>query len=113
MTRDDLIAAQLHEFPDSRIVTDDEAAWWPMETTEVVVPRVEGKTEQYIAKMKTIMDLRSSQYSWLDFCFRTTRNNDFIRVFYECGWSEDEEKYRWRGCRYGVNPEDYISGYPR
>lgn len=108
MTRDDLIAAQLHEFPDSRIVTDDEAAWWPMETTDVIVPRTGDKTYLYLCSMFNFNNRRTRQYEWLRHCVLYP-----VHVFYECGWNEDEEKYRWRGCRYGVNPEDYIGGYPR
>ena len=33
-------------------------------------------------------------------------------VFYECGKKEDGS-YKWRGCRYGTAPHEYMSGFGR
>ena len=108
--RDKLIEIQMQEYPDSLIVTDEQATWWPMEGSGRIssIVKNENRNVQYCNRMLDIVTLRARQYEWLLFCL----NNYTERVFYECGWDSKQVKYIWKGCRFGIKPEEYISGYP-
>jgi hypothetical protein len=85
----DLVQAQFRQYPDSRILS----------VSEVIQDWVDedGLTEAQRA--------------------RVTRSLAFalqcpVKVFYECG-KRPNSTYAWRGCRFGTEGREYLSGFGR
>lgn len=128
--RKQLIAAQMEFWPDSRIMTLGEVyAEWMDEGLDVDELIQEFKTtyrgiynndelvymNQFIIKRRADHQLRIARS--LAMCLQSP-----VNVFYECGMrlgDMDESgvrapsTYRWRGCRYGTEGHEYISGFGR
>lgn len=82
----ELWESQVEFFPDSIIISESEAArkWYRQEPDygrQSIIARLLVCTMQYP-----------------------------VRIYYECGRNPDGT-YKWRGCRYGVNGPDYVSGF--
>lgn len=128
--REELINAQLERWPDSRIMPlsevyrewmddDGDMAQWQAAFEEYYgrIYRDPGeKTRQlcdYIIKQRQDYRLRVAR------CLAMCLQNE-VNVFYECGltvgdMNEDGSRspshYKWRGCRYGTEDSQYISGF--
>jgi hypothetical protein len=76
---------QLRWHPDSKFLSVAEALQWMDEP---------GPHQMHVAR-----------------CLALCLQHD-ARVFYECGKRADGT-YAWRGCRYGTEGADYISGFGR
>lgn len=125
-----LINVQLGQYPDSRIMSlrevysewmddDGDMAEWKANFEayygRVYRDPVEKRNQlcDYIIKQRQDYKLRVARS--LALCLQNK-----INVFYECGLitggrnedgSQDPSRYQWRGCRYGTEPHEYISGF--
>lgn len=124
----ELVAVQMEQWPDSRILTlaevydqwlDDQGdldAW----IKDFGRYRMAYKDEaQYNAELHHYVTRRRLEYQLriargLAMCSQRP-----VNVFYECGAITDLDEhgdriirgYRWRGCRYGTEGYEYISGF--
>jgi hypothetical protein len=118
-TREQLIEAQLHFYPDSRIMSLSEVyrEWMdgdgPMDSWEtnfneyygrIYRDPVEKKRQLCDYVIKQRQDYRVRVARCLALCLQNEAN-----LFYECGLKDGE--YQYRGCRYGIEGPDYMSGF--
>jgi hypothetical protein len=120
--REQLVIAQLREWPDSTIYTANEAMtrWLP---PAPFTPFAQWKEDPYNRLLNdTEVELRESyerdllrhqatHYRQLAGCFGCLLANGCEAVFYECG-EPDEQGRRFRGARVGVEGSEYSSGFP-
>lgn len=119
-TRDELIAAQLREWPDSRIVEIDHVmnVWLnvPIDTEYVASER---KTLRSMGAYEMEARFRAVEKGLLRARESSLRNARGVIlamtyhpevVFYECSQRPDGT-YRHRGARYGVEGREYASGF--
>jgi hypothetical protein len=120
---DALWQAQLREYPDSRRVSVREAFGWMDETPDLESARAWWDKEHPADEWPADGALRGlERYKYLNdrvtqYRMRMARGLALALqfscfVFYECG-KQSDGTYRWRGCRYGVNGSEYLSGYSR
>jgi hypothetical protein len=118
--RAQLVAAQLQEWPDSRIMTHSEvvhewmtappfmkyAEWCKTEST---APFQHGVLDQ--AYMRAAAEHRSGYHSKMLMSIMCSIACCTEAVFYECG-TPDEHGRRFRGARFGIEGCEYMSGFP-
>jgi hypothetical protein len=127
-TREQLIARQLIEYPDSRILTHSEALHWPYH--DAAITAVDKKRAQdHWELIEDQVDVRDKWYFKAlvmseaekfaaQRALSTARglavalSNGEDGVFYECGLQPDGT-YRWRGYRFGLEGSEYQSGFGR
>ena len=124
--RQELIARQLEEYPDSRIMTEDEVHdEWIDKASQSVIRGINSRCAERAKRMKDAgfddAEIRSTFRSdWGDAhrqerehvaaCVLLVMRDNPVRVFYECGKRADGT-YKFRGCRYGVEGYQYMSGF--
>jgi hypothetical protein len=122
--REQLIAAQMHEWPNSRIMTagevlnewlepDDFPAFveWKADKFNALWVQGESEPQQRIWYDRDMQQRRSNYYRQLLGALGCILANDEEVVFYECG-VPDEKGKRFRGARFGVEGSEYASGFP-
>ena len=124
--RQQLIERQLEEYPDSRIMSDDEVCdKWVDELSPRVMTGITRRCAEHAKRLKDAgfdeQELRETfRDDWAEAirqekahvaaCVLLCMRQNPVRVFYECGKQEDGT-YRFRGCRYGVQGYEYASGF--
>lgn len=124
--RQQLIERQLEEYPDSRIMTEDEVRdEWIDKFSPHVKQGIVNRCAEHSKRLKGLGfddDVISSTFRE-DFskahreerehvasCVLLAMSNSPVRVFYECSKRKDGT-YKFRGCRYGVEGYQYMSGF--
>lgn len=123
-TLEEIRAAQLREYPDSKFVTVIEAFDWANQ-----IPFwLEGEYAE--KKKEELKTLYGEDWRWEFSNYvekeRLKYANQILRgiavalanayeqgdpiQFYECGLQEDGT-YKWKGCRFGVEGQEYYSGF--
>jgi hypothetical protein len=101
----DLIRVQLYEWPDSLLLTEKEAVrrwvYDPLQDLE----RRRNRTPFAVAEEQRQRNLIGQAQSSL-----VCSMQHAVRLYYECGDTRDEQR-RWRGCRYGMEGSQYLSGF--
>lgn len=126
--RQQLVERQLEEYPDSRIMTEDEVRnEWVDNIPAHIRERIEAHCDERAAKLQRlgvkVEEVKNAYAEERRMMFRQEMNhiarcvllamsNSPVRVFYECGKNEDGT-YKFRGCRYGVQGYEYMSGFSR
>lgn len=119
-TRDELIAAQLREWPDSRIVEIDhvmnvwlnvplDSAYVSDEQKSLVALGVSEMEARFQALDKALLRSRESSLRNARGVILALTYHPEV-VFYECSQRPDGT-YRHRGARYGVEGREYASGF--
>jgi hypothetical protein len=124
-TREELIAAQMENYPDSRILTEREVWDWITNNHDAIKcemdywdekygPLYEDKYERRVARdhAAEVASLRYQVQVARSIAVALSDSGFDSLVFYECGKREDGS-YAWRGARYGVRDSQYISGFGR
>lgn len=117
-----LQASQLREHPDSRFIAVDEAFAWARqdppwfvearsrEWSELCglfdVPSARDMLARWVRE--TRLTHEANVLRFLAVCFSNACLCGGVLQFYECGLTPDGI-YRYRGCRYGVEPHEYSS----
>lgn len=123
-----LIERQLEEYPDSRIMTEREVqAEWIDNIAPHILKRIDAQCDEHAARLQKLgakvedvkgtfakerQQLIKLEQEYVTSCVLLTMTQDPVRVFYECCKREDGT-YRFRGCRFGVEGSQYMSGFSR
>jgi hypothetical protein len=117
----ELIIAQLQAYPDSKLLTPDEAiARWvdgPIDTSAIEAEfeefwgdmKDEGLYREFKAARIIERLVKSRMQVLRTITMMLTGDYEAVQ-FYEC-IGTDDGKFRWRGCRYGVEEHEYMSGF--
>lgn len=118
--QEDLWEVQLKEYPDSVRMTLEEVQerlqedppyleahmkWWDKQW-EYFTCAPEFTAHRSLEKLKTILDYQLRMSRSVALC----AIQDPCGFFYKCG-KTSEGAYRWTGFRYGLEPQDYMSGF--
>lgn len=123
-TLEEIQAAQLREYPDSKFVSIDEAFEWVNQDPswfETEFARKKGELatylnpddarcefSHYVEKLR--LEHKNMILRGIAICLANAYEQGDVIQFYECGQQEDGA-YRWKGCRYGAEGHEYYSGF--
>lgn len=126
--RQQLIERQLEEYPDSRIMSDQDVRnEWIDNIAAHIRERIDAQCDEHAARLQRlgakVEDVKNTfakehqqliklEQEYVTSCVLLATSNSPVRVFYECGKNKDGT-YRFRGCRYGVQGYEYMSGFSR
>lgn len=123
-TLEQIRAAQLDNYPDSKFVSTREAYEWANQDPFWL------HGEYAVKKKAELQSLYGEDARWefanyvekerlkhanmilrgISVCFANAYENGDTIQFYECGRQEDGT-YRWKGCRFGLEGQEYYSGF--